>query len=90
METPHFSFSSILNLLGAAQALLLALALLTVKRGNRPTNLLLAAFATNTAILIFGLLLIRTRYILVFRTSAGCIIPSILRSRRSYIYTYVR
>lgn len=66
MEPPHFSLPAILNLLGAVQALLLALALLTVKRGNRTANLLLAAFSTNIAILIFGLLLIRTQYIFVF------------------------
>jgi AraC-like DNA-binding protein len=66
METPHLNLPAILNLLGAVQALLLALALVTIRRGNRTANLLLAGFAANIAILITGLLLITTHYIQVF------------------------
>jgi AraC-like DNA-binding protein len=43
-----------LNLLGVAQALLLAAALLNVKRGNRIANRLLAAFVTGLAISVGG------------------------------------
>ena len=41
-----------MNILGAAQALLLALALVSIKRGNRRANLLLAAFAATVSVLI--------------------------------------
>jgi len=53
----------ILNLLGATQALLLACALLSVRRGNRIANRLLAAFAMVIAISIGGLSLSKTPYI---------------------------
>src|SRR5262245_45170264 len=43
-----------LSLLGVAQALLLAAALLIVKRGNRIANRLLAAFAIVLAISVGG------------------------------------
>lgn len=44
----------VLTLLGAFQGLLLALALLTLKRGNRIANRLLAAFVFAASIVIFG------------------------------------
>src|SRR3982751_4212798 len=43
-----------LNFLGVAQALLLAAALLSVKRGNRIANRLLAAFVTGLAVSVGG------------------------------------
>ncbi|HEY0320009.1 MAG TPA: helix-turn-helix domain-containing protein [Pyrinomonadaceae bacterium] len=54
----------ILNLLGATQALLLACALFSTKRGNRTTNRLLAVFAAVIAISIGGVSLSKTPYIL--------------------------
>lgn len=66
MEAPHFNPASVLSLLGVVQALLLALALVTTKRGNRTANLLLAGFAVNIAILVSGHILITTRYIELF------------------------
>src|SRR5215216_3887002 len=53
----------LLNLLGAAQALLLACALLSIKRGDRIANRLLAAFAVVIAISIGGVSLSKTPYI---------------------------
>ncbi|MBL8202874.1 MAG: helix-turn-helix transcriptional regulator [Blastocatellia bacterium] len=58
------SVLTILNLLGAAQGLLLAFALATMPRGNRTANRLLAAFVTVTAIQLLGAILFTTRYIL--------------------------
>ncbi|MDT4965933.1 MAG: hypothetical protein QOJ64_670 [Acidobacteriota bacterium] len=59
---PSFNLPVILNLLGAAQALLLAIALLSIKRGQKTENRLLAAFAFAIAILIGGSTLISTHY----------------------------
>src|SRR5438128_1180384 len=57
---------NILNLLGAAQALLLAVTLISIKRGNKTANRLLAAFALMIAVLIGGSMLISTHYIELF------------------------
>jgi AraC-like DNA-binding protein len=53
----------ILNILGATQALLLACALFSTKRGNRTANRLLAAFAAVIAISVGGVALTKTPYI---------------------------
>ncbi|HEX8072708.1 MAG TPA: helix-turn-helix domain-containing protein [Pyrinomonadaceae bacterium] len=53
----------VLNLLGTAQALLLACALLSIRRGNRTANRLLAAFAAVIAVSIGGVSLSKTPYI---------------------------
>ena len=79
MEAPHFTLAAILNLLGAVQAVLLALVLVTTKRGNRTLNLLLALFAANIAILVFGSVLISTSYIQVF--------PHLSRLHHPFDYT---
>lgn len=52
----------ILSVLGVAQALLLSIALLTTKRGNRISNRLLAAFAATIAVSIAGVCLIKIQY----------------------------
>jgi AraC-like DNA-binding protein len=57
---------AVLNLLGAAQGVLLAAALLTIKRGNRTANRLLAAFIGVMAVLVSGALVFTTRYVLVY------------------------
>lgn len=49
---PTFNIFVVLNFLGALQALLLACALVSIKRGNRTANLILAAFAANVSVLI--------------------------------------
>jgi AraC-like DNA-binding protein len=63
---PSLNLLLLLNLLGATQALLLALALFTTKRGNRIANRLLAVFAVAIAISIGGVSLNSTPYILMF------------------------
>jgi AraC-like DNA-binding protein len=55
-----------LSILGAAQALLLALALASLKRGNRTANRVLAALAAAISVTIIGSILNSTRYILLF------------------------
>ncbi|MGH9839207.1 MAG: hypothetical protein ACREEM_10520 [Blastocatellia bacterium] len=54
---------AILNLPGAAQGILLAIVLLSIKRGNRLANQLLAAFVATTAFQILGAILFTTKYI---------------------------
>jgi len=60
---PSFNLPAILNLLGAAQALLLALALLSIRRGHKTANKLLAALAFTIAVSVGGNILISTHYI---------------------------
>src|SRR5499426_811032 len=57
---------AILNLLGAVQGILLAIALFSIKSGNRAANRLLAAFVVTTASQIFGAVLFTTKYIYDF------------------------
>jgi AraC-like DNA-binding protein len=63
---PVVNLFAVLNLLGAAQSLLLALALVSVKRGNRTANVLLAIFAATVSAMITWNVLNTTRYILLF------------------------
>jgi AraC-like DNA-binding protein len=86
---PTFNFFTILNLLGAAQALLLALALVSIKRGPRIANLLLAAFSATVSILIAWTVLISNGY--------GYFFPHLLRINQPLdfaagplLYLYVR
>jgi AraC-like DNA-binding protein len=53
----------VLSLLGAFQGLLLAFALLSVKRGNKTANRLLAAFVFVASIVIFGGVMRTTNYV---------------------------
>ena len=55
-----------LNLLGVAQALLLAAALLSVKRGNRIANRFLAAFVIVIAIGVGGATMASDRFIIQY------------------------
>src|SRR4030095_8445190 len=55
-----------LNFLGVAQALLLAAALLSVKRGNRIANRLLAAFVIVIAISVGGATMASDQFIPLF------------------------
>lgn len=63
---PVVNLFAVLNLLGAAQSLLLALALVSVKRGNRTANALLAIIAATVSALITWNVLFTTHYILLF------------------------
>jgi len=65
MET-SFKLLAALNFLGVAQALLLASALLSVKRGNRTANRFLAAFVVTIAIIVSGATLDKTQFALLF------------------------
>jgi AraC-like DNA-binding protein len=56
----------ILCLLGVGQALLLALVLLTIRRGNRTANRLLAALAVMISVLVGATILYSTRYFLIY------------------------
>lgn len=60
------SLLAVLNLLGAAQGLLLALALLSVRRGNRTANRILAAFAAALSICVAGSVVRTTHFDIVF------------------------
>lgn len=63
---PSLNILAILNLLGAAQGLLLTLALLTSKHGNRTANRILAALTLMIAIVVSGAVLLTTNYVYVF------------------------
>ena len=65
MET-SFKLFAALNLLGVAQALLLASVLLSVQRGNRTANRLLAAFVIVIAISVGGATMASDQFILLY------------------------
>jgi|SRR5215204_364938 len=80
---------AVLNILGAVQALLLALALVSVKRGNRTANRLLAAFAATVSVLITWSVLNFVGYVSLF--------PHLLKINHPFdfvggplLYLYVR
>jgi AraC-like DNA-binding protein len=70
MEAPSLNLLAVLSILGAAQALLLALALASLKRGNRTANRFLAALAATTSVTITGSILNSTRYIMLYPQAA--------------------
>ena len=57
---------AILNLLGAAHGFLLALALLSIKRGNKTANRLLAAIVLTISIVVTGAALVTSNYVFVY------------------------
>ena len=63
---PELGPLAILNLLGAAQGILLTLALLSVKGHHKPANRLLAALTLTIAIIIGGSVLLTTDYVFVY------------------------
>ncbi|HEX8116318.1 MAG TPA: hypothetical protein VF521_03535, partial [Pyrinomonadaceae bacterium] len=86
---PEFNVVAVVSLLGAGQALLLALALVTVRRGQRTRNLLLAALAATISLMIAGSVLNETSYYLK--------LPHLLRVNHPFdfvfpqlFYLYVR
>jgi AraC-like DNA-binding protein len=86
---PEFNVVAVVSLLGAGQALLLALALVTVRRGQRTRNLLLAALAATVSLLIAWVVFNETHYYLRF--------PHLLRVNHPFdfvvaqlFYLYVR
>lgn len=63
---PALSVLGILNLLGAAQGLLLALGLLGANDGKKTANRLLAALILNISIIIGGAVLLSSNYVFVY------------------------
>lgn len=57
---------AVITMLGAAQGILLALALLGLKKGRLAATRLLAAFMAVTSFAIIGSILVSTKYILVY------------------------
>ena len=64
--SPALSFLAVLNLLGAAQGVLLALALLTTKGGDKTANRLLAALTLMISIVVSGAVLLTSNYVFLF------------------------
>jgi AraC-like DNA-binding protein len=64
--TPALSLLAILNLLGAAQGLLLSLALLGVRSDNKAVNRLLAALTLTISIVVSGAVLLTSDYVFIF------------------------
>jgi AraC-like DNA-binding protein len=62
MREPSISFLSVLILIGSAQGLFLALALVFLRRGNRRANLFLAALLLTLSVLLVDGFLIATNY----------------------------
>jgi AraC-like DNA-binding protein len=82
-------FLAVLNLLGVAQGLLLALALVTLRRGSATANRLLAAFVATISVLVCGAVLFTTGYVLAY--------PHLSRAHHPFLflaaplfYLYVR
>jgi len=63
---PGFSPLAILNLLGAAQGILLTLALLSARAGKKIANRLLAALTLTISIVIGGAVLLNSNYVFVY------------------------
>ncbi|HYJ46915.1 MAG TPA: helix-turn-helix domain-containing protein [Pyrinomonadaceae bacterium] len=63
---PALNLLAVLNLFGAAQGLLLSLALLSGRRGEKFTNRTLAALILTIVIVICGAVLVSTDYVFVF------------------------
>src|SRR4051794_38427497 len=63
---PNVGFLAVLNLLGAAQGVLLALALLTTRTGHRTANRLLAALTLTISVAVSGAVLLTTNYVFAF------------------------
>jgi len=62
---PSLNLLAVLNLLGAVQGLLMTLVLLSVKRGNRLANRILAALTFTISIIVSGAVLLTTGYVFV-------------------------
>ncbi|HEV7377410.1 MAG TPA: helix-turn-helix domain-containing protein [Pyrinomonadaceae bacterium] len=63
---PALDFLAILNLFGAAQGLLLTLALLGAKGENKTANRLLAALTLTISIIVSGTVLLTSKYVFVY------------------------
>ena len=66
---------TLLNLLGAAQGILLAFALVSLKKSNQRSNKILAAFILTISIIVIGSVLYATGYIFLFPHAAQIFSP---------------
>src|SRR6185312_10393461 len=64
--SPELSVLAILNLFGAAQGVLLSLALLSIKSRNKLPDRLLAALTLTISIVVTGAVLLTSKYVFVF------------------------
>lgn len=64
--SPSLNLLAILNLLGAAQGVLLALALVTAKGPNKTANRLLASLTLTISIIVSGAVLLTSDYVFVY------------------------
>src|SRR5215212_2722405 len=79
---PSLNLFAVVSLLGAGQALLLALALVTVRRGQRTRNLLLAALVATISLMIAWAVLNETLYYLFF--------PHLLRINHPFDFAFAQ
>ncbi|HKR02553.1 MAG TPA: helix-turn-helix domain-containing protein [Pyrinomonadaceae bacterium] len=63
---PALNLLAVLNLLGVAQGLLMTVALLSMKRGNRFANRLMAAMTITISIVVGGAVLLTTNYVFLY------------------------
>src|SRR5258708_4120117 len=63
---PALSFLAIVNLFGAAQGVLLSLALLSIKSENKLPDRILAALTLTISIIVSGAVLLSSKYVFVF------------------------
>lgn len=63
---PALNLLAVLNLLGAAQGVLMALVLVRIKRGNRFANRILAALTLTISIVVGGAVLLTTNYVFLY------------------------
>ncbi len=75
MPEPSLNLFSVLTLLGAAQALLFACALIGIKRGNAAANRLLAALLLVISVILVWNVLLNTRYLLQYPHLAQLHVP---------------
>jgi AraC-like DNA-binding protein len=75
---PSLNLLAVLNLLGAVQGLLMTLALLSVKRGNRLANRILAALTFTISIIVSGAVLQTTGY--------GFVLPHLSRVHHPFAF----
>src|SRR6266850_4135857 len=64
--SPSLNLPAVLCVLGVAQALLLALVLLTLQRGNRTANRILAAFVVSISVSVSASILSNLHYFQIY------------------------
>lgn len=84
---PALSLLAILNLLGAAQGLLLGLALLGVRGDNKTADRLLAALTLTISIVVSGAVLLTSDYVFIFPHLSRIHHPFVFRPARYCFFT---